>query len=352
MKKLIFLEWGRGIAALLVVLHHGTLDAPFFYNYKPFENIFYFGMAGVDFFFILSGFIIYYIHSNDTGTVYNIKKYLIKRLIRIYPIFLIISSILLVAYLFLPQLSNRLNLLDVPLLITSFLLLPSSIPPILTVSWTLVHEMFFYLLFIIVILNKKLGLSILLLWGGLIVFLNISNQELTFPNSFYFNFHNLEFVFGVFVAFSIKKNYIFIKNQYLIYFLFLGLLIFIINGMNQNYKLLEISHLITTFIYGLSSTIIVYSLVQLPQNYNKNYITKKLVLLGAASYSIYLIHLPILSVLHRIVSKFQLQIYIHPNIIFLILVIMAVLSGIVTHLLIEKPIIRWLKNIFFTNGEK
>lgn len=41
MQKLQYLEIARGMAALLVVLHHATLGAPVFYNAEPFYNFFF-----------------------------------------------------------------------------------------------------------------------------------------------------------------------------------------------------------------------------------------------------------------------------------------------------------------------
>lgn len=49
----------RGIAAMLVVFYHGT--------HTELLNIFKLGYMGVDLFFVLSGFIILYIHFSDFG---------------------------------------------------------------------------------------------------------------------------------------------------------------------------------------------------------------------------------------------------------------------------------------------
>lgn len=344
MKKLIYLEWARGIAALLVVLHHATLDAPAFYNDKPFANFFYFGMAGVDFFFVLSGFIIYYIHSEDPNTYANVKRYLLKRLIRVYPPFLFVSSILLMAYLFVPFATERSDFFDIEYLLKSFLLLPLDVPPLLTVSWTLVHEMFFYILFITIILNKKIGMTIFLVWAGVIVLLNVFVQKIMFPYSFILNLHNLEFLFGILVAYIFKENKNSLKNNTLVYLTFSALLLFVLNGINQNYHMVEFSSSSVIFIYGLSSAMIIYGLVHLKNYYYKTRWTNLLSLLGAASYSIYLLHVPLLSVLHRIVSKLSLEEFIHPNLIFIFLVVLAVIGGVIMHLIVEKPVTLYLRN--------
>jgi len=345
--KFKLLEVSRAIAAILVVLHHATLDAPFFYNAEPINNFFYFGMAGVDYFFVLSGFIIYYIHSNDKATISNIKKYLLKRLIRIYPIFLFISSFLLLMYLSIPSLSIRGNLSNFDFIIKSLLLLPQSNPPILTVSWTLVHEIFFYFTFIIIILNKKIGVSLYILWASIITVLQFTiTKEMTFPYSFYFNSHNIEFVLGVLLGVIFKdSNFInTIKNYKLL--IFGGIILFILNGINQNSNFIQINSFIILLIYGLSSFFIIMGLILLEKESPELKVPKLLILLGSASYSIYLIHLPILSVMHRIVQKLEFKDFLHSDLIFIIVCIIAIISGVVLHLLIEKPLTSFLSNKF------
>jgi exopolysaccharide production protein ExoZ len=66
--KLLSLQYIRGIAALLVVLYHATnmlIESGSGYVYL--HGIFQFGYMGVDIFFILSGFIIFYIHYSHIG---------------------------------------------------------------------------------------------------------------------------------------------------------------------------------------------------------------------------------------------------------------------------------------------
>ena len=62
--KLAFLEVGRAVAALIVVLHHADQATAHFSDIAR-ERLFMWGQYGVDFFFVLSGFIIFYTHRND-----------------------------------------------------------------------------------------------------------------------------------------------------------------------------------------------------------------------------------------------------------------------------------------------
>jgi exopolysaccharide production protein ExoZ len=81
------LQYGRAIAALSVVAHHSTLATTGFGQaISPhwIEAISLRGYLGVDFFFVLSGFIITYAHMNDASGWFAARRYISKRLIRVY----------------------------------------------------------------------------------------------------------------------------------------------------------------------------------------------------------------------------------------------------------------------------
>jgi len=87
-EQLTGVQAARGIAALLVVVHHcaGTLALPKYAGVAFAGGYFVpFGRAGVDFFFVLSGFIIAWIHSGDVGDRSQLGQYTAKRLARIFP---------------------------------------------------------------------------------------------------------------------------------------------------------------------------------------------------------------------------------------------------------------------------
>src|SRR5215203_3752953 len=85
----------RGFAALLVLLFHVTLNLKANYSVNFLNGFFEFGNSGVEIFFVLSGFIISYTSSQLIGTG-EPKKYVIKRLARVYPIYWIVTTALLI----------------------------------------------------------------------------------------------------------------------------------------------------------------------------------------------------------------------------------------------------------------
>jgi exopolysaccharide production protein ExoZ len=66
--KLDGIEAGRGLAASAEVLYHTARHRDKIYGMPTLMSAFQFGHAGVDLFFVTSGFIILYVHYRDVGT--------------------------------------------------------------------------------------------------------------------------------------------------------------------------------------------------------------------------------------------------------------------------------------------
>jgi peptidoglycan/LPS O-acetylase OafA/YrhL len=105
------------------------------------------GHAGVDLFFVLSGYLIY-------GTLIRSRKpvvpYLARRVQRIYPTFLVVFALYLVLSFAFPMESKLPDSWGerTIYIVENLLLLPGlfDITPVLTVAWSLSYEFFFYLL--------------------------------------------------------------------------------------------------------------------------------------------------------------------------------------------------------------
>ena len=86
------LQCCRGIAAIIVLFgHSNVIQDP-----KLFSGFFIPGWCGVDFFFVLSGFIIYYINVRFVGKPSAFKQYISKRLLRVYPIYWLYTLMFLI----------------------------------------------------------------------------------------------------------------------------------------------------------------------------------------------------------------------------------------------------------------
>src|SRR6266852_1943265 len=102
------LQAGRAIAAFGVMMSHAALATEAFVAPLPdwLKTIVDRGMFGVDFFFVLSGFIILNAHFDDIAGLGALKSYVVKRLSRIYMPYLPICLLVIAGYLLLPGLSG------------------------------------------------------------------------------------------------------------------------------------------------------------------------------------------------------------------------------------------------------
>jgi peptidoglycan/LPS O-acetylase OafA/YrhL len=184
----------RGLAALAVAFFHA--NASMHFMGAPTVPIFSVGENGVDFFFVLSGFIIAWVHGRDIDRPQRAFDYAAKRFIRLFPIlWIVVGGWLLV----------RLALGDVQqnAVGTSLLLYPSMIKPAPLVVWTLRHELIFYCAFSLLILDRRWGETLFVSWAALCllqVVLSILGSPVTGLPALFLSSFNLDFMLGMAVA--------------------------------------------------------------------------------------------------------------------------------------------------------
>ena len=128
----------RGISALMVVLHHSIGSLRYYHkiNYPFLDFIGRIGKFGVDFFFVLSGFIITYSAFYKYNEPDSFRNYVKNRLLRVYVPYLPIGIFMLLLYTLLPSFSNGNR--DISSF-ASLTLIPNG-RPALSVAWTLSCE--------------------------------------------------------------------------------------------------------------------------------------------------------------------------------------------------------------------
>jgi len=134
----------RGLAATAVVLFHTAYLARKQTGQPLLFTALTPGASGVDFFFVLSGFIICTSHAKDIGVPERLKAFLYRRFIRIYPLYLLLTLSLLLLYAL--GFGHYGAKLQPGVLIRSFLLFPQppGARPVISAGWTLAHEALFY----------------------------------------------------------------------------------------------------------------------------------------------------------------------------------------------------------------
>lgn len=91
----------RGVAALMVLLYHIFNDAKSFFVWPTPVGEFFHGFLGVDFFFILSGFVMGYAYDHQWGNGLNFGRFVRRRLVRLHP--MVILGVLMGAIAFIIQ---------------------------------------------------------------------------------------------------------------------------------------------------------------------------------------------------------------------------------------------------------
>ena len=340
-KNLQSIQTLRCIACLLVVFMHIAVTYYDTYHLPFLGNAFNFGGAGVDIFFVLSGFIITYSNTKSLTKPADIGKYLKKRIIRIFPIYWVIISIFLLLQVVLPFFYRTHFQYTVTNLLNTYLLLPNH-TMLNGVSWSLTNELFFYLLFIVALLIPKKNYILLLFFiylAFLILFPTVFNIKNT-TNNFTFLLlfpMNIEFLLGIIVVLCIDK----LPLKWCIPFLILGIVLFIIAAIftnNGNFILNNAYNRV--ILYGLPSFIIILALVKYELNNHIN-IPSLFLKLGDASYSIYLFHLPLVAAFFKIAFKLHITNYLVILLLSSGLVIAICYIGITIYNKIEIPLIKW-----------
>ena len=323
--RLPWLEAMRAIAALWVVLYHAQLATDAFIGSVqwPRETIAN-GYLGVDFFFILSGFIIAYSSSRSIQNGGRWIDYVISRVQRIYVPYLPVGISMLALYYFLPEVSQGQREFSA---FSSLTLLPQPDPPALSVAWTLVHEIIFYAIFSVVFVSRGLLVAIGMLWVAAISVSALWDQDPVAGWWYFLNPINLCFFLGVGVFYLTQANAP-SRERTILFIVIAAIILFVeVPSEQPNRPLLSLAF----------ASLIVVSLSDTARRFAPG---KMIVFFGAASYAIYLVHDPLISVFVRIIQFSAPK--INPIIAIGIISFSAVSMAILYHAGFEKPVLRIL----------
>ena len=305
------------------------------------------GVSGVDLFFVISGFVMVWIAGDLDAGVKNAGKFMFSRILRIYPIWWLFAAAMSV-YLFIsynvPWDAEAIDQLGVSgwhHWINSMLLIPHKALPVLQVGWTLIHEMYFYVVFAaLLLLPRAYRMPAFVVWAMIIV-ASISAQLtgfyadslvalLLFPMT-------LEFLMGAAAAWLLKAK----DGAFRWAALIIGLiwLVFAIISVDFSAALYS-APTQRTLLYGPAFALLVYALVSFEQKTKLSaFIPQSLVRLGDWSYSLYLCHLLVISAVARLFYPRFSDPGLLDNLVFLGLSAgTAILVSALSYSLFERPI--------------
>ena len=358
-KRLDSIQCLRGIAALLVLFFHLAE----FQREMAYENIADIalvsglwdrGWAGVDLFFVISGFIMVYVTRETGHSLNDVRQFLVSRITRIYPLWWVCAGIMVVYFWMtygIPAAPDRIAGPDeaVTYAVKSMFLFPQQSEPILGLGWTLIHEMFFYIVFaLILFFPRKYLLAALTSWALITVALSFAIPPASFGRSIaelMASPLSLEFIAGGIAGWLVSRRN-FAAPQLCFYAgLILALvgLIFFPLGLGVSYTVSRVAIFMVPFF------LLTYGAVGREIMIGKAY-PSWLTRLGDWSYSLYLTHYIVLVTLrriYRIAAPDSLKVGAEgalDNIVFAGLTIVISISvAAIFYTFIERPSVRFFR---------
>lgn len=282
-----------------------------------------------------------YVHRSAIGKKDQLKSFLVKRAVRIYPIYWIITLAVWCLFLVIPSFAHTQDL-SLRYLIVSLLLIPQNDKALLEVAGTLIYELNFYLLFSIAIwLKPKHSVPILSAW--LLVTILHYRKIVNFPHNFVlretvFGVMNLEFVFGCLAAYMvIKYNHKVGKYRWILFGI--ANLGYVILQILASWEIIWVGRIPS---FGVLAALLIIAATSIDLKDSPK-IPDLLIFLGDASYSIYLTHMPVISAITQILQKANLEKYYDGFFAPALLAVFAVVFGCIFYSLIEKPLTVYLR---------
>lgn len=357
-KRLEILDTSRGIAALIVVIHHFMVFNGQIIDKYPFLShilnlISSWNVEAVLFFFVLSGFCIALAQKGDAlKTKTEINHYLYRRFKRIIPVYLLALMITLIIGLLIGELwkdtyqwtnlLGNLLFLQTSIYATDYWFSPyGNNGPL----WSLAYEMFFYLFFpiysfLLLKMNvfQKNGIQVIVLFLLSLICIAFNKHIIYVPQLAFLSY------FVVWMAgYMAAELYLNDKKQDLLFSILLVLSI-----LSLSFKSYLQSDAIAEIVKGLLFACLFYFSIRWSFIWEGKFfkfmislLNKLFSYLGKGSFALYALHYPILIYMNRIQTDTTFQI-----------VILVLLSGIcptIETYLAKKPFFIFKRNYLFAS---
>ena len=329
----------RFFAAFLVVLTHSTFYAS--ERLLPGVGFWPDGATGVNIFFVISGFVMVVSTTELRGRADGWRIFAWRRLIRIVPMYWIATTLKLIALILIPAAVLH-SQLDVFHIVSSYLFIPTvnvegEFKPFLAVGWTLYFEMFFYALFALALYLRAnlyyfVG-TVLVAFASMSMF-----RTAGLAATMFFDPIVLQFFFGMLVAATIWRTPTLnrISKRHPGFPAALS-----VCGVVLLLAPFQVPNVPDAFRTGLPATMIVLGVVLL-EPHLKGRLPKTLLLLGDASYVLYLFHPLIAPIVPTVFQKADIL-----NFWACVLVssALAIFACAVIHIVIERPLTQQLRSL-------
>ena len=338
----------RGLAAVMVVFHHFAMSVSAYHRSPSViatSGLGDLGAAGVDIFFVISGFIMCFTRKTESSGVSGAFDFLRKRFIRIYPLYWFWTTVLLLMWGL--SIALKSEEIKAPFVVSSYLLWPSAkhdgtMHPLLDQGWTLSFEIYFYLFFAVAIafgFRRMLLIFLIAVFGALALIADPAYL----PSGAAYLFRSpliVEFLLGVAAAqlvLRLRGVGLTLRSRCSTVLLIAGpacLLATTLLSPDQNRVL----------VWGVPSFMIVVGAAL--NDFAHPVRSKFPIFLGDASYSIYLTHGFFTLAAGTVMKKVAATQSVPPDAIVLIGSVVTVILGSLTYPMVEKPLLKFVRGLF------
>ena len=344
MSKLLHIQFLRGLAALSVAFLHAQHDALSLaqrtgQTFEAFTRLPF--MAGVDMFFVISGFIMVYASRPLFGKPDSRGVFLARRIARVAPLYWTVTTFYLAVALAAPFVLNQ----PQPsgwMVIASYLFIPvmradGLVQPVYSLGWTLNYEMFFYVLFaaVIVLPIRSAMVSLLVLLAALAL---LGTFRLPPTLAFWTDPIILEFAFGAALGW-LQSRGVTLNRWWRWALVVLGLGLLAAVGSKPGAV-----PLLRPLLWGLPVAMLVAAAaLREDRTWAASLFTRFCAFLGDISYAIYLIHPFVIRGVEEVAVRSGLAAILGPVGFIMVALAGTVAAAFLIHQAFEKPATAYLR---------
>ncbi len=344
MKRLPNIQILRACAALMIVVNHcgietariaATLGHGPLFDDSPWGS-------GVPLFFAISGFIMVATSAESFGSGRSALDFMRRRIVRIVPLYWLVTTFAFAVLLVAPALMKKAPHGDYLYVLSSYFFFPymrlsGDVRPLATPGWTLNLEMMFYLVFTVALLfPRRIGLSVLFGALGLMVAAQVSGLLPGVALNFWGDPIVLGFLFGAAIGIAYVNGWR-LSGGWTLALAAIGFYAL----FHAVFPDLPENDLFRRLAAAVPAATVVAAFALGPQIDGRRMLWWPALLIGDASYSLYLAHEFLLRAMHIVWAKVLVG---HlPLWLFIPVGMMVAVSAALTlYWLFEKPMTRWL----------
>lgn len=334
----------RGVASLMVLIAHVKgAETDYGGAGAILPHFLYMGVVGVDLFFLISGFVMTHVALSGERGPGAAQRFLFNRAARIYPVYWAATALLMALYAGKQFLFAEPTPFPNP--IETFLLLPDDHYPLIPVGWTLVHELYFYAVFAIFVVWRPVGLPIFLAgWMTIVTAaLALGVFGANAWTKILFNPLTFEFIIGALIALLLRRG----VTRFALPALIAGILVFGIETLffaAQLYPDVMGQFFLRATLFAPPFALILYGAAALEKE-KRLLAPSWLRRTGDASYSLYLIHVPVFLVVGKLVSIAVADTRLDNLLLVTGFTIAALAAGFALHFFVEQKLLAASKKL-------